>query len=50
MPWQWMKYPVKPDGGVGRSIIDEKANSYAEYVTIPVKINLCPLHDTGGPV
>ena len=45
-----MKHSVNPDGGVGRSMTDEKANSHAEYVTIPVKINLRPLRDTGGPV
>lgn len=33
------------DGGAGRSIMAQKANPFAEYVSIPVRIKLCLLHN-----
>lgn len=43
---EWM------DGGASRSIVTEKANSFAEYVSIPVRMNQCnqpPTRWLAGP-
>ena len=47
--FQWIKPLYKVSDSVGHMVLPSgKENPYLEYISIPLKMNYCPLYNEGG--